>query len=198
MFRTLLMAALLLVGGVVARYVDQSAHQPAAAMTVDTPAPANSRTMEIKASNGGHFAVEARVDGRRIDFMVDTGASQITLRESDAARLGIHPSQRDYSVRISTANGEGRAALVQLVERFRSSNHIQSSIGWDMSARRRNPTDKFHGIARLGMVEVGNIVVRDIPALITPDNALAVNLLGMSFLSHVRWTHEHGKLTLEQ
>ena len=36
------------------------------------------------------------------------------------------------------------------------------------------------------------------PALITPDNALAVNLLGMSFLSHVRWTHEHGKLTLEQ
>jgi aspartyl protease family protein len=119
--------------------------------------------MEIKASNGGHFAVEERVDGRRIDFMVDTGASQITLRESDAARLGIHPSQRDYSVRISTANGEGRAALVQL-----------------------------------GMVEVGDIVVRDIPALITPDNALAVNLLGMSFLSRVRWTHERGKLTLEQ
>ena len=165
MFRTiLLMAAFMLVGGVVAaRYVDQSAHTPAAAMAVNSPAPANSRTMEIKAGNGGHFAVEARVDGRRLDFMVDTGASQITLRESDAARLGIHPSQRDYSVRISTANGEGRAALVQL-----------------------------------GMVEVGNIVVRDIPALITPDEALGVNLLGMSFLSRVRWTHEHGKLTLEQ
>jgi aspartyl protease family protein len=164
MFRTLFMAAFLLLGGVVAaRYVDQSARRPAAAMAVETPAPANSRTMEIKAGAGGHFDVEARVDGRRLDFVVDTGASQITLRESDAARLGIHPSQRDYSVRISTANGEGRAALVQL-----------------------------------GMVEVGNIIVRDIPALIAPDEALSVNLLGMSFLSRVRWTHERGKLTLEQ
>jgi aspartyl protease family protein len=117
----------------------------------------------IKAGAGGHFRVEARVDGRRLDFVVDTGASQITLRESDAARLGIHPTPRDYSIKISTANGEGRAALVQL-----------------------------------GMVEVGNVVVRDLPALVTPDEALSVNLLGMSFLSRVRWTHERGKLTLEQ
>jgi aspartyl protease family protein len=157
------MAAFLLVGGVVAaRYVDQSAHT-SAAMAVESQAPANSRTMELKAGSGGHFEVEARVDGRRLGFVVDTGASQITLRESDAARLGIHPSQRDYSIRINTANGEGRAALVQL-----------------------------------GMVEVGNIVVRDIPALVTRDDALSINLLGMSFLSRVRWTHERGRLTLEQ
>ena len=48
------------------------------------------------------------------------------------------------------------------------------------------------------MVEVGNIVVRDLPALVSPDEALGVNLLGMSFLSRVRWTHERGKLILEQ
>src|SRR2546428_4585717 len=102
------------------------------------PAPAvanNSRSLVIKAGNGGHFAVEARVDGRRIAFMVDTGASHIALRESDAARLGIHPTPRDYSIRMSTANGEGRAARVEL-----------------------------------HMVEVGNIVVRDLTALVVPDN----------------------------
>ena len=29
-------------------------------------------------------------------------------------------------------------------------------------------------------------------------SSLGVNLLGMSFLSRVRWTHERGKLILEQ
>jgi predicted aspartyl protease len=30
------------------------------------------------------------------------------------------------------------------------------------------------------------------------DEALPVSLLGMSFLSHVRWSHERGNLILEQ
>jgi aspartyl protease family protein len=48
------------------------------------------------------------------------------------------------------------------------------------------------------MVEVGDIMVRDIGALVVPDKALNVNLLGMSFLSRVRWTQERGRLVLEQ
>jgi len=40
--------------------------------------------------------------------------------------------------------------------------------------------------------------VRDVPALAHSDEALGVNLLGMSFLSRVRWTHERGKLIIEQ
>ena len=127
------------------------------------PAPANSRTMVIKAGSGGHFEVDARVDGRRLAMIVDTGASQIALRASDAARAGFHPAQRDYSVKVMTANGEGRAARVDL-----------------------------------GRVEVGDIVVRDVVALVMPDEMLAVNLLGMSFLSRVRWSHERGNLVLEQ
>jgi aspartyl protease family protein len=168
MLRILFFAGLLLAAGVfAARLVDQSARAPATAKAM-TAAPApevanSSRSLVIKAGNGGHFEVEARVDGRRIQFMVDTGASQIALRESDAARLGLRPTPRDYKIKISTANGVGRAALVQL-----------------------------------RMVEVGNIVVRDLPALVSPDDALGVNLLGMSFLSRVRWTHERGKLILEQ
>ena len=46
-----------------------------------------------------------------LDFMVDTGASQIALRESDAARLGIHPTPRDYSPSMSDRqrHRQGRA-----------------------------------------------------------------------------------------
>ena len=165
MFRIVITAIVMLVASVmVARFADQAGRvPPKEAAATPSPAPANSRTLVIKAGEGGHFGVEARVDGRRVAFLVDTGASQIALRASDAARLGFHPSKRDYSVKISTANGEGRAAVVQL-----------------------------------GMVELGNIVVRDLPALIAPDEALSVNLLGMSFLSRVRWSHERGKLVLEQ
>ena len=53
-------------------------------------------------------------------------------------------------------------------------------------------------LVQLRTVEVGDIVVRDVPALVHPDKALGVNLLGMSFLSRVRWTHERGKLVIEQ
>jgi aspartyl protease family protein len=53
-------------------------------------------------------------------------------------------------------------------------------------------------LVQLAMVEIGNIVVRDVSALVHRDETLGVNLLGKSFLSRVRWTHERGKLILEQ
>jgi aspartyl protease family protein len=135
----------------------------AAAPQSTGPNASSSRTVTLSRSSDGHFRTDARIDGRRLELVVDTGASQIALRASDAARLGIHPTARDYSVRVSTANGITRAALVQLLR-----------------------------------VEIDDIVVRDVPALVHPDETLGVNLLGMSFLSRVRWTHERGKLILEQ
>src|SRR5215813_8792198 len=107
-----------MLGAVVAavRMIDHG-RAPAKAMMAQpapAPAPTNSRSLVLRANAGGHFAVDARVDGRRLGFMVDTGASQITIRASDAARLGLHPRERDYTVKISTANGEGRAAVVEL------------------------------------------------------------------------------------
>jgi aspartyl protease family protein len=51
---------------------------------------------------------------------------------------------------------------------------------------------------QLRMVEVGGIIVRDVPAVVMPDAALGENLLGMSFLSRVKWTHDRGRLVLEQ
>ena len=119
MFRILFFAGVLVAGAVfAARYLDHVARAPVApaakalAATAKTAPPVshNSRTLVIKAAADGHFEVDARVDGRSMKFMVDTGASTIALRESDAARLGIHPTPRDYSVKIHTANGIGRAA----------------------------------------------------------------------------------------
>ena len=114
-FATMILAA----GVVAARWADRSvpiAASPSAMAAAQEPAPAasNSRTVTLSRSSDGHFRTEARVDGRRLELVVDTGASQIALRASDAARLGIHPTPRDYNVRVSTANGITRAALIQL------------------------------------------------------------------------------------
>jgi aspartyl protease family protein len=158
---------LLFAGVLAARMVDQNGKAPASQAAMAAPpavaTPSNARSVVLVRADDGHFWADARVDGRRLRFVVDTGASHIALRESDAARLGIRPTPRDYTVKVHTANGVGRAAVVQL-----------------------------------RTVDVGDIVVRDLPALVHPDDALGVNLLGMSFLAKVRWTHERGKLVLEQ
>ena len=79
------------------------------------PRPVNNyRTVTVQSDRRGHFQVEGSVDGRRVDFMVDTGASVVALRERDAGRLGIFPTPRDYTGRSSTANGIVKVAPVRL------------------------------------------------------------------------------------
>jgi len=49
------------------------------------------------------------------------------------------------------------------------------------------------------MVDVGGLVVRDVDAMVLPDEALSENLLGLSFLSKLRlFEFANGKLVLEQ
>jgi aspartyl protease family protein len=52
---------------------------------------------------------------------------------------------------------------------------------------------------RLAMVDIGGLVVRDVDALVLPDEALSENLLGLSFLSKLkRFEFANGKMVLEQ
>ncbi|MBN9580459.1 MAG: TIGR02281 family clan AA aspartic protease [Afipia sp.] len=72
------------------------------------------RSVTIPRDRRGHFQTEGSVDGRRIDFMVDTGASAIALNESSAARVGVYPRPDDYTAHVSTANGTVKAARTRL------------------------------------------------------------------------------------
>src|SRR5688572_18493128 len=79
----------------------QSDAAPAVMTARAAPTPpassASGRTVTLQSDRRGHFQVDARVDGRSVEFLVDTGASVIALRESAAAKLGIHPTPRDYT-----------------------------------------------------------------------------------------------------
>ncbi len=53
--------------------------------------------------------------------------------------------------------------------------------------------------AKLARIEIGDITVFDVPALVLPDEALAQNLLGVSFLSRLkRYEYANGRMVLEQ
>jgi len=53
--------------------------------------------------------------------------------------------------------------------------------------------------ARLNRVEIEDVIVRDVAALVVPDKSLSENLLGLSFLSKLRrFEYAGGKLVLEQ
>ncbi|MEM8773472.1 MAG: TIGR02281 family clan AA aspartic protease [Pseudomonadota bacterium] len=74
----------------------------------------NDGTVELQRAVDGHYYVTAKVNGTNVDFVVDTGATQIVLTEEDAARAGLDTSDLAYIGRASTANGEARTAPVRL------------------------------------------------------------------------------------
>ena len=49
-----------------------------------------------------------------VNFVVDTGATDVVLSEVDARRVGLDPEGLIYSGRASTANGIVRTARVRL------------------------------------------------------------------------------------
>ncbi|KJC54848.1 peptidase [Bradyrhizobium sp. LTSP849] len=137
---------------------------PRTTIAAASTAQAGSRSFSIPRDGRGHFQAEGRIDGQRIGFMVDTGASVVALNETSAARFGLRPSRSEYNATVTTANGTIKAAR-----------------------------------ARIAMLDVGGLVVRDVDAMVLPDEALSENLLGLSFLSRLkRFEYANGQMVLEQ
>lgn len=70
--------------------------------------------IELPRAPDGHYYLEADVNGARIEFVVDTGATDIVLSSADARRAGFDPATLDFFGRAQTANGEVRIAPVRI------------------------------------------------------------------------------------
>lgn len=68
----------------------------------------------VPRARDGHYYLTAAIDGQRVRFLVDTGATDIVLSRSDAERVGIDTGGLVFSGRAGTANGEVRTAQVWL------------------------------------------------------------------------------------
>jgi len=70
--------------------------------------------VEIPRAADGHYYLTLEISGRPVEFMVDTGATNVVLSRDDALTLGIDPTELAYLGRAETANGTVRTARVGL------------------------------------------------------------------------------------
>ena len=67
----------------------------------------------LTADGGGHFLTTGNINGTSVKFLVDTGASNVSLGASDARRIGIDISKGQQGF-VNTANGQASVTLVKL------------------------------------------------------------------------------------
>ncbi|MBU1190120.1 MAG: TIGR02281 family clan AA aspartic protease [Gammaproteobacteria bacterium] len=106
----------------------------------------------------GHYVATGRINGEAVEFMVDTGASDVSVPGSLAAQLGL---KRGAPMRYQTANGTITGFLT----------HIDR-------------------------LELGNLVLHNVPASINPAYQEDDILLGMSVLKRLEFTQRGDTLTL--
>lgn len=65
-------------------------------------------------SEDGLFYVTAKVNGKPLRFLVDTGASVVVLTAADARAAGISPAPAHYSANVETVGGSAQMAWTTL------------------------------------------------------------------------------------
>lgn len=80
------------------------------AFNVGTPVTVGERTLVVPQGEDGHYVVDGLINGKRVRFMVDTGATETVLSPADARRLGVPVDTLTYGYESETANGKGYSA----------------------------------------------------------------------------------------
>jgi aspartyl protease family protein len=70
--------------------------------------------IEIPRAEDGHYYLRLQVNGRDVEFMADTGATNIVLSPEDAKTIGVDMANLAYLGQADTANGVVRTARVRL------------------------------------------------------------------------------------
>ncbi|WP_291991812.1 TIGR02281 family clan AA aspartic protease [Candidatus Accumulibacter sp. ACC003] len=80
---------------------------------VSQPSAAGGGRAVLTADASGHFLTTGNINGTSVRFLVDTGATMISLGASDARRAGIDASKGQPAM-ATTANGQTRVSRVKL------------------------------------------------------------------------------------
>jgi aspartyl protease family protein len=89
--------------------------------SAQSPAPAGeaaaageARETLLKRRSDGHFYVDAEVNGELVNFVIDTGATDVVLPVDTARRLGIPFSESEFVVIGRGASGPVRGKVIKL------------------------------------------------------------------------------------
>ncbi|SEC51430.1 aspartyl protease family protein [Pseudomonas frederiksbergensis] len=116
--------------------------------------------VKLASNNQGHFVASGQINGQSVDFMLDTGATDVSIPAEMAERLKL---EKGFGVTLSTANGRTQG--------YRT---------------------------RIERLQLGDIVLRDVRALVVPGLDGKQVLLGMSALNKLEFTQRGGTMLLRQ
>lgn len=116
--------------------------------------------VKLASNNQGHFVASGQINGQPVDFMLDTGATDVSIPAEMAEQLKL---EKGFGVTLSTANGR--------TEGYRT---------------------------RIDRLQLGDIVLRDVRALVVPGLDGKQVLLGMSALNKLEFTQRGGTMLLRQ
>ncbi|KAI2691832.1 TIGR02281 family clan AA aspartic protease [Pseudomonas sp. TNT3] len=116
--------------------------------------------VKLVSNRQGHFVASGQINGQPVDFMLDTGATDVSIPAEMAKQLKL---EEGFGVTLSTANG--------LSQGYRT---------------------------RIDRLQVGDIVLRDVRALVAPGLGGKQVLLGMSALNKLEFTQRGGTMLLRQ
>ncbi|WP_296259173.1 MULTISPECIES: retropepsin-like aspartic protease family protein [unclassified Pseudomonas] len=116
--------------------------------------------VQLASNRQGHFVMTGQINTRPVQFMLDTGATDVAIPEDMAETLHL---QRGDPIQVSTANGR---------------------------------TDAFR--TTLERLQIGDIVLNNVRALVVPGLDGDQVLLGMSAIKQLEFTQRGGTLLLRQ
>jgi aspartyl protease family protein len=116
--------------------------------------------VKLASNHQGHFVASGQINGQPVDFMLDTGATDVAIPGGMAERLKL---EKGFGVTLSTASGRA--------EGYRT---------------------------RIERLQLGDIVLRDVRALVVPGLEGNQVLLGMSALNKLEFTQRGGTMLLRQ
>jgi aspartyl protease family protein len=70
--------------------------------------------MEIPRAPDGHYYLTLTIGGKEMEFMVDTGATNVVLSREAARSLGVDPDALSYVGQAQTANGVVQTARLNV------------------------------------------------------------------------------------
>jgi aspartyl protease family protein len=71
-------------------------------------------SVSFRVARDGHYHIIAKVNGEDVEFMLDTGASDVVINRSTAKRLGINVRELEFTKIYNTANGTVKGAPIRL------------------------------------------------------------------------------------
>lgn len=116
--------------------------------------------VKLAGNRQGHFVASGMINDLPVQFMLDTGATDVSIPVAIANRLTL---RRGAPVQINTANGRSEGYRTQLDQ-----------------------------------VKLGDIVLRDVRAVVAPGFEGDQVLLGMSALRQLEFTQRGGNMLLRQ